>query len=157
MNTENRQYGALIGFVLVTAAAAVCGSQFEPGAWHAALTKPSWNPPNWVFAPVWTTLYVLIAIAGWLVWRARPARWANTATVAWFVQMALNAMWSWLFFGLHQPLWSLIIIVAMVIAIASFIVVAWPHRRLAAWLFVPYLLWVSFATALNAAIWWLNR
>ncbi len=157
MNTQNRQYGVLIGFILLTAAAAVFGSQFEPGNWHAALSKPSWNPPNWVFAPVWTTLYVLIAVAGWLVWRERPAAWAKHASVLWFVQMALNAAWSWLFFGLHETLWALVDIVLMVITIAAFVAVSWQPKRLAAWLFVPYLLWVSFATALNASIWWMNR
>src|SRR5579885_2785247 len=92
---------SLIGFVLAVAAAAVIGGMFRPDAWYARLEKPSWTPPNWLFAPVWTLLYIAIAVAGWLVWRIRPA--ISAALLVWVVQIVLNAMWTWLFFGLRRP------------------------------------------------------
>jgi translocator protein len=147
------RYLSLAVFLLLVAAAAVFGTQFEPGAWHAALEKPAWNPPNWVFGPVWTLLYVLIAIAGWLAWRARQ----RLLVALWGVQLLLNALWSWLFFGLHLPFVALADIVLLLATIIAFIVVAWRRRRAAALLFLPYAAWVGFATALNAAIAVLNR
>ena len=154
---STRKWGSLLAFLLLTGACAWFGAQFEPGVWHAGLVKPDWNPPNKVFAPVWSALYLLIAIAGWLVWRDRPAEWTRTALLFWFVQLILNALWSWLFFGLHQPLWPLIDIGLLLIVIVGFMVATRKAAPLAMWLFVPYFLWVAFATALNAAIWWLNR
>lgn len=158
MNESKRyRYGSLLGFVLITGACGWVGAQFEPGPWHAALSKPDWNPPSQLFAPVWTTLYLLIAIAGWRVWCARPSAWTRSALALWGLQLLFNGLWSWLFFGLHQPLWALVDIVLLLVSIAGFIAVCFRHDRAAAWLFAPYLLWVAFATALNAAIWWLNR
>lgn len=156
MNNTLRKYGSLAVFILMTAVAGWIGAQFEPGAWHAALNKPSWNPPNWVFAPVWSLLYLLIAIAGWLVWRHRPAPWTGTAIRFWTAQLVLNVLWSWLFFGLHRPLWALIDIIILLAAIVGFMRSSYKSAPIAAGLFVPYLLWVGFATALNAALWWLN-
>jgi translocator protein len=147
------RYLSLVAFLLLVAAAALFGTQFEPGAWHAALEKPAWNPPNWIFGPVWTLLYVLIAIAGWLAWRARH----RVLLALWAVQLLLNALWSWLFFGLHLPFVALADIVLLLLVIVAFIVVAWPRERAAAWLFIPYAAWVGFATALNAAIALMNR
>lgn len=151
------KYVALIPFLLLTAAAAWFGAQFEPGAWHAALAKPAWNPPNAVFAPVWTVLYILIAIAGWRVWLDRAHPNARIALALWFTQLALNAAWSWLFFGLHRISWALVDIIALATEIAAFIVLTWRSQRMAALLFVPYFAWVAFAAALNAAIWALHR
>jgi translocator protein len=147
------RYLSLVVFLLLVAAAALFGTQFEPGAWHAGLQKPAWNPPNWVFGPVWSLLYVLIAIAGWLAWRARD----RLLLALWGVQLLLNALWSWLFFGLRLPFVALADIVLLLLVIIAFIVVAWPRERAAAWLFMPYAAWVGFATALNAAIALLNR
>ncbi len=152
-----KRYLPLVVFVILTAAAAAIGAQFEPGSWYASLNKPQWNPPNAVFGPVWSFLYLLIAIAGWRVWLERPQPWAQSALRLWLLQLVLNTLWSWLFFGLHQPLWALIDIVALLATIIFFIVKAWPRNQPAAWLFVPYALWVAFATALNAAIFWMNR
>jgi translocator protein len=141
-------------FLLLAAAAAVTGGLFRPGPWHAALVKPSWNPPNWLFAPVWTMLYVMIAVAGALAWRAG----ATSRTMGlWGIQMALNALWTLLFFGLQRPDLALIEVALLWLAIALFIVSVWPVERRAGWLMLPYLAWVSFAAALNGAIWWLNR
>lgn len=147
------RYLGLVVFVAITAAAASFGAMYKPGPWYAALAKPAWTPPGWLFAPAWTTLYVMIAIAGWLVWRARGA---STALVFWGAQMLLNAAWSWLMFGQHEIGWALADLAALWLAILGFIVAARPISRSAAALFAPYLAWVSFAGALNFAIWRLN-
>jgi len=141
-------------FLLLVFGAASTGAFVRPGAWYASLVKPSWNPPAWLFGPVWTTLYLMIAAAGWLVWRRGAL--GRTALVFWGLQIALNASWTLLFFGLHRPLWALFDIAALWLSILAFVWTAWPASRAAALLFVPYLLWVGFATALNAALWRLN-
>ena len=104
---------------------------------------------------MWTPLYAMIALAGWQLWR-RPAT-RGAALAAWGVQLALNALWSYLFFGLHRPSWALVDVVALDAAIAATIGLAWRPNRPAAWLLLPYLGWVSFATILNATLWQLNR
>lgn len=151
-----RQIGALAVFLALTAAAASFGALFRPGAWYQGLAKPAWTPPNVVFGPVWTVLYIMIAVAGWLAWRAN-SRGRSAALVLWAVALALNAAWSWLFFGQHAIGWALVDIGMLWTAILAFVVVASQPARVAAWLFVPYLAWVSYATALNLAIWLMNR
>jgi len=148
---------SLFAFVALVALAAFTASRFRPGAWYASLARPSWTPPDWLFAPVWTALYLAIAVAGWLVWRALPGSVLHPALLLWAGQLVLNACWSWLFFGLHQPGYALLDIILLLVVIAVFAVVAIRVSAVAAWLFVPYLLWVGFAAALNAAIWQLNR
>jgi translocator protein len=145
---------SLLVFIALVAATALTGAQFQPGPWYAQLAKPSWTPPNWLFGPVWTLLYIGIAVAGWLVWR-KTGR-IDAALWIWIAQLALNAMWSWLFFGLHRPDLALANIVLMLVLIAWFIVVARGVSPVASYLFIPYLLWVSYATALNFAIWRAN-
>lgn len=131
-------------------AAATFGGLFGPGAWFAALHKPSWNPPGWVFGPVWTVLYVMIAIAGTLAWRHTSTR--RQTTPWWIAQMALNALWTPMFFGLHQ-LWLAVAVIGGVwVCIVGFIVTVRPQQPGVAALFLPYLAWVSFASALNIAI-----
>ncbi|HTM73534.1 MAG TPA: TspO/MBR family protein [Pseudolabrys sp.] len=139
--------------VLVLGGGTLIGVTTLPGGWYAGLIKPSFNPPNWVFAPAWTLLYLLIAIAGWRIWQ-RDLR--SAAMTAWFIQLGLNFVWSPVFFGAHRIGLALAIIVALLAAILSFIATAWPRDRVASWLFVPYAAWVTFATALNAAVWRLN-
>jgi benzodiazapine receptor len=146
---------ALAVFLVVVAAAAVTGAQFQPGDWYAALDKPSWTPPNAVFGPVWTLLYLGIAVAGWLVWQRR-AETRSPAFALWVAQLLLNTAWSWLFFGLHRPGLALVDIVVLLATIVAFVVTALPVSRLAAGLFVPYALWVGYASALNLAIWRTN-
>ncbi|MDX2158033.1 MAG: TspO/MBR family protein [Hyphomicrobiaceae bacterium] len=129
------------------------GTVSRPGPWYAALAKPSFNPPSWVFAPVWTTLYVMIGVAGWRAWLADGG---PTAMRLWAAQMALNFSWSPIFFVLNAPALALAIILALLAVIFAFIVASWPRDRLAGWLFVAYAAWVGFASVLNAAIVWLN-
>lgn len=120
-----------------------------PGEWYASLNKPSFTPPNWVFAPVWTLLYVLIAIAGWRCWlRDRN----SAATKLWFIQMALNFLWSPVFFGAQQPGLALLVVVAALATVLGFIAAAWKRDRLAAILFLPYAAWTAFATMLTAGV-----
>ncbi len=144
---------SLVIFLVVVFATAAFGSAFTPGEWHAALNKPAWNPPNWLFAPVWTTLYIMIAVSGWLIWREDEKTLAMSLFA---VQLILNGAWSWLFFGRHAIGFALVDIAVLLLVIAAMIIVYWPMNRLAAGLLMPYALWVGFATALNAAIWRLN-
>jgi tryptophan-rich sensory protein len=129
------------------------GATNIPGEWYEGLAKPSFNPPNWLFGPVWTVIYILIAVAGWRVWRERRTGGAMTA---WWVQLGLNFLWSPVFFTLHSVGGALAVIVALLATVVTFIALTWDRDRIAAWLFVPYGLWVAFATLLNASIWVLN-
>lgn len=144
---------SLIVFLIVTGAAAATGALFMPGEWYKALAKPWWTPPDWLFGPAWTVLYVMIAVAGWLVWRETGL---GVVIAIWVVQLVLNAAWSWVMFGLHRIDLALIDAGLMLISIVAFMLAAWPVSQTAALLFVPYLAWVSFATALNFAILRLN-
>lgn len=121
--------------------------------WYAGLVKPSWTPPSWVFGPVWTALYLSMAVAAWLVWRQGNAR---VPMILFGIQLTFNALWSWLFFGLHNPGAGLIGIVLLWIAIVATTVVFWRRSRWAGILFLPYLVWVTFAAALNFAVWRAN-
>lgn len=146
--------GALLVFLLlVVGGGLVIGFLTAPGQWYAGLAKPSFNPPNWIFGPVWTILYVLIAIAGWRIWRVAPS---SGAMVAWWVQLALNFAWSPVFFAAQSVAMAFAIILAMWVAIVAFVVLARRIDTAASALFLPYLAWVSFATALNGAILYLN-
>ena len=141
-------------FLAVTFAVAAIGAQFMPGPWYTALAKPAWTPPGWLFGPVWTVLYVMIAISAWLVWQRQPR--VSPALALWVAQLALNGIWSWLFFGLERPGLAAIDIVVLLAAIIATALAFARESRPAALLLVPYALWVSFATALNLAIWRLN-
>ena len=145
-------------FYLVCFLAAGLGSLFNMvslGGWYPALVKPSWNPPSWLFGPVWTVLYAMMAVAGWLVWR-RGGPGARTALQLFAVQLALNVGWSAVFFGLQMPGLAFAEILALWVAIAATLRTSWRVSRPAGILLVPYLLWVSFAAVLNFAIWRLN-
>lgn len=144
----------LLAFITVVAAVSLSASQFRPGDWYAGLAKPPWTPPNWVFAPVWTLLYVMIAVAGWRAWL--KAGVASLPLALWALQMIFNGAWSWLFFGRHEIGLALADLNAMWIALLGFIAATWRIDRPAALLFLPYLAWVGYAGALNAAIWRLN-
>ena len=140
-------------FVALVMGAAATGGLFRPGAWYAKLSKPRWTPPNWAFPVVWALLYAAIACAGWLAWR--EAGW-SLAIALWGVQLALNAAWSWLFFGLRRMRWAMADVSALVLAVLGFIVVAHETAPAAALLFLPYLAWVVTAAALNLRVMQLN-
>ncbi len=154
--TSRRCYLALAGWVLLCFAAASVGGLFMPGEWYAALKKPSWNPPGWVFGPVWTTLYTLMAVAAWLVWRRGGFAAQRRPLGLFLAQLALNAAWTPLFFGLKNPGLAFAELVLFWLAIAATLVAFRSVSRAAAWLLVPYLAWVSFAVVLNFALWRLN-
>jgi tryptophan-rich sensory protein len=137
--------------VLVLGGGLLIGSVSMPDGWYAALSKPSFNPPNWIFAPVWSVLYIMIAIAG-----ARTYERGGTGMWLWAAQLALNFAWSPAFFLLHRPALALGIIIALLLVIIGFIVERWRRDQASALLFLPYAAWVAFATLLNAAIVRLN-
>jgi benzodiazapine receptor len=124
--------------------------------WYASLEKPAFNPPNWIFAPVWTTLFALMAFALWRVLRVRASEPRRIALILFFIQLVLNAAWSWLFFGAHSPGLGLIDIVPQLAIIVMTIIAFGRLDRLAAWCLVPLAVWVAFATLLNFSIWRLN-
>jgi len=149
-----KNWPALILFlILVVGGGLTIGFLTAPGAWYAGLAKPSFNPPNWLFAPVWTALYVLIAIAGWRTFERDRSGWPMRL---WWAQLALNFLWSPVFFTAHQIGVALVIILLLLAAILAFIAASWRQDRVAAWLFVPYAAWVAFASVLNSSIWALN-
>lgn len=151
----------LIVAVAVSQAAGIIGSLFTSPAistWYATLVRPPLNPPSWAFAPVWTTLFLLMGIAAFLVWRRGLGRNdVRVALTVFGVQLGLNTLWSILFFGFQTPFLSLLEIVVLWLAIAATIGLFFRINKPAAYLLIPYLLWVSFATYLNAAYWFLNR
>jgi translocator protein len=138
---------------LVLGGGTLIGLMTLPDEWYAGLAKPPFNPPNWIFAPVWTLLYIMVAVAGWRTWQRGPR---STATAVWFTQLALNFIWSPVFFGAHRISAALVIVAALLATIIAFIVICWARDRAAALLFTPYAAWVGFATLLNGALWYLN-
>lgn len=157
--SSSRQIIALIIFLALCAAVAGIGSVATSSAmdgWYESLEQPSWNPADWLFGPVWTALYIIIALSAWIVWRKRGWEGAKLPLIVWGVQLGLNLLWTLLFFGMESPLAGLIEIVFLWLAIAATIAVFWPISRLAALMLVPYLLWVTYAGALNYSIWSLN-
>lgn len=144
-------YPALAAFVGLCVVVALSGIVFKPGAWYRALDKPSWTPPNWVFPAVWTVLYLMIAVSGWLVWSAVGL--AAVPFAVYGLQLVLNGAWSALFFGLRRPDLAFLNIVALWLGVALNIAVFAPISAAAAWLLVPYLVWVTVAAALNRSVW----
>jgi translocator protein len=151
-----KQWWVLFGFILLCAgcgALAGFATMQSVVEWYPTLNKPSWTPPNWLFGPMWTVLYIMMAVAAWLVWRAGRAQ---TALILFFAQLLLNLAWSFLFFGAQSPVLGLIDIAILWLAIAATIFAFSMRSRLAAFLMVPYISWVSLAAALNASIVILN-
>ncbi len=144
---------ALVGFIVVTFCAPLLGLFGKPGAWYAALDKPSWNPPAWIFGPVWSLLYLMMAVAAWIVWKR--AGW-HRALGLYLIQLALNAAWTPIFFGAHQLGWALMEISVMWFAILLTLCSFFRLSRPAAWLLVPYLAWTTFAAFLNFTLWRMN-
>lgn len=144
-------YALFVVFVVV--AGLISGLTSPPGDWYQTLDKPFFNPPSWLFGPVWTILYVMIGIAGARIWQMAPR---SAAMQVWFAQFALNIMWSPAFFGMQSPALGLVVILPLLASILVFIVKARPIDRLSSWFFVPYAAWVSFATVLNATLFSIN-
>ena len=146
----------LAGFFAVCFATASSGAFFRPGTWYEDLAKPWWRPPNWLFAPAWSLLYCAIAVSGWLVWRQAGFAGAALPLGIYTVQLVLNAAWSGLFFGLRRPDIAFGEVVLLWLSILATILAFHPVHAGAAWLLVPYLCWVTFASCLNFSIWRLN-
>ncbi len=154
------QAGWLVFFLALCAAAAGVGGALTAQSvttWYQTLNKPSWNPPDWVFGPVWTVLYAMMGVAAWLVWRRAGWQAGGKALATFGVQLALNVAWSGCFFTLRNPGLGLVVLVLLWLAIVATVFAFARHSRPAAWLLVPYLAWTSFAGVLNATVWVLNR
>jgi tryptophan-rich sensory protein len=162
MPSKTAHYGSLALFLLlVFGGGTVIGILNLPGAWYESLRKPVFNPPNWIFGPVWSVLYIMIAVAGWRLWtRARAGTSASTGTGAamraWWLQLLFNFLWSPVFFTAQRIDLALIVAVLMLLAILAVIALAWNRDRVSALLFLPYAAWVAFATLLNAFLWQMN-
>lgn len=157
MASSRNQWLALAGFIVLSLGAGFIGgfaTQNSIDTWYATLDKPSWNPPNWLFGPVWTLLYIMMGIAAWLVWKTKDR--IGPAMVLFGVQLVFNLAWSLIFFGLRSPGWALIEVVFLWGSVLLTMLAFFGRQTVAGWLFVPYLAWVSFAAVLNFAIWSLN-
>lgn len=150
---SNKPLVYLAFIILVLGGGLVIGANTVPGGWYASLAKPFFNPPNWLFAPVWSILYLIIGVVGARTWLAFRR---SMAMRFWFAQLVLNFAWTPVFFGLQDPASAMIVILALDIAVAGFIAASWRQDRASALAFLPYLAWVLFATALNGAILVLN-
>lgn len=158
MLSTQRQIWGLAGWIVVCFAASAAGAiaSIQTRSFYSQLIQPSWAPPGWLFGPVWTVLYALMAIAAWLVWRYGGFRTHRLALSLFLLQLVFNALWSWLFFAWHLGVWAFADIVLLWILIVATLVSFWRVSPLAGALLVPYLMWVSFAAALNYAVWQLN-
>ena len=161
MNAQKKSTGVvdlagLLFWVAFTFAVAAFASQFEPGAWYRTLAKPGWTPPGWLFGPVWGVLYLAMGVSAWLVWRQRSSKNISRPLTLYVAQLALNGLWSWLFFGRQLIGMALVDLFLLVLLIAITITSFMKVSRPAGILLIPYLLWVCFATALNLQIWRLN-
>jgi translocator protein len=159
MKTDSHILGLVAAIALCFGAAAIGGFFTTPSipTWYATLQKPSWTPPSWVFGPVWTVLYLMMAIALWFVWRKVGLREAAIPTVFFLIQLTLNVLWSILFFGLHRPAFALADIIALWLAILITLILFWRVTLPAGLLLIPYLLWVTYASTLNWGIVRLNH
>lgn len=146
-----------VGVCLLVGFLSSVATQSSVLEWYPRLNKPSFNPPNWLFAPVWSVLYIMMGIAAGLVWaRGFHHVWVKTALYHFIFQLLFNALWSMVFFGLQKPFWALLIIITLLILIILTIKWFKVVNNIAAYLLIPYLLWVCFATILNYKIWELN-
>lgn len=153
-----RQVLGLVAWLLVAFAASAIGAfaSVQAREFYGEVIQPAWAPPGWIFGPVWTVLYALMGVAAWLVWRSGGFRANRAALGSFLVQLALNALWSWLFFAWRLGGWAFAEIVALLVAIAITLVLFWRARPVAGALLIPYLLWVAFACVLSYSVWQLN-
>lgn len=153
-NKTFESVGSLLLFqALVLGGGITIGIVTAPGDWYAALVKPPYNPPNWIFAPVWTTLYILIAVAGWRIWKRGQDSWSMKI---WWAQLVMNFIWSPIFFLAHRIDFALGVIILLLVTIIGFIIVSWRQDRMTSILFWPYAVWVGFASVLNGVLLHLN-
>lgn len=153
--SRSTQLPALLGWLLVSLAAGAVGAiaSADAGSFYQQLARPAWAPPPWIFAPVWSVLYVLMGIAAWLVWREGMVRTTRAALVVFVVQLLANALWTWLFFAWRQGALAFAEIVILSVLVLATVALFWRARPLAGALLLPYLAWVGFATALTWAMW----
>ena len=151
-----KKYSALVGWIALSLAAGIIGSQFEPGSWYEMINKPSFTPPNIVFPIVWPILYVMMGSATWLLWKSYRNRLIRTELTLFLLQLVLNALWSFLFFGLHFVGTALTEILILLVLLIILTYRYGKKQRLAGYLMIPYTLWVAFASLLNGAIYLLN-
>ena len=155
---KQKQILGLVGWLVVSFAASAVGAvaSIQAKSFYSQLAQPTWAPPPGIFGPVWTVLYALMGIAAWLVWSSGGFRSNRQALTLFLLQLAFNALWSWLFFAWHRGAWALADVFVLWILIVATLVSFWRVRLLAGALLIPYLLWVSFASALNYSVWQLN-
>ena len=158
MTPKHPWIGLIVLLVVCFAAAGIGGAVTTPkiSTWYSTLVKPSWNPPAWIFGPVWSALYFCMAVAAWLVWRQGGFSGAKVPLTQFVVQLALNVLWSCIFFGLEKPGLAFGEVLLLWLTIVTTMVLFWQRSMIAGILFVPYLAWVSFASFLNFTIWRLN-
>lgn len=156
--SNQRQWFGFIGWVAICFAASGAGAlaSIDAADFYLRLIRPDWAPPGSVFGPVWTLLFALMAVAAWLVWRRAGFHGARIALVLFLVQLLVNVLWSWLFFGWRFGAWALVDVLLLWGLIVATVVAFWRHHRVAGLLLVPYLLWVGFAAALNYRLWQFN-
>ena len=147
---------SLVVWLAICFAVAAIGSIAKPDAWYRGMNKPSWNPPDWVFAPVWTILFAMMAVAAWLVWSKRDQTDITLAVVLFVTQLGLNALWSWLFFGFHRPDFAFFEVIVFWLVILGTTIEFWGISPAAGKLMLPYVLWVGFASFLNLVLWKMN-
>jgi benzodiazapine receptor len=160
MRARPKNFAFLVGLLVATFAAGLIGSLATAEnvrSWYPDLAKPQWTPPSWLFGPVWTALYIAMSVAAWRVWRIAQDGERSRVIVLYGIQLSCNAAWSILFFGLRRPDLALVDIAVLWALIVFALIRFWRADRLSGILWAPYVLWVTFASALNGAIWWLNR
>jgi tryptophan-rich sensory protein len=158
MTGTRRSIGLVLLLILCLGAGGLGAIATTPEieGWYKTIARPSWTPPDWIFGPVWTTLYVMMAVAAWFVWKPTGFKGAALPLTLFGLQLLLNIAWSWIFFGLHQPGWAFAEIVVLWLMIVATTVAFFRCSTIAGWLLVPYLAWVSFAAVLNFALWRMN-
>jgi tryptophan-rich sensory protein len=159
MRTKTGKFGLLCLFLLMNVFIQIIGAfltNSSVSTWYPTLEKASWNPPGWIFGPVWTLLYLLIAIAGWLIYLCPPSQMRTKALAVYWAQLVVNGFWSYLFFYLQSPFLGLFDVLMLLALIGWALYLFWPLSKPAFWIFVSYFLWVLYASMLNGAIWILN-
>ncbi len=152
-----KDFLALLGFLLASAATAAIGGLAPSAAGYVELRQPFFAPPSWLFGPVWTLLYVLMAVAAWLVWRERKKTKVKVALFFYFAQLALNALWTLIFFLWMARFWAVVEIIILFVFIFVTTLFFGRIKKASAYLMIPYMAWVIFATVLASAVWYLNR